>query len=117
MPFRLPGQKGNSSPKIGVGGGRPKAESNAIAGNEASNLPDDSKHRNMVMGAWHPLVVVGVAVYVAVAYAFWSHFRAYFDWSESLAITIKVTLNAGFLPLVLLIGLPVPFSSVRIVKI
>lgn len=42
------------------------------------------------MGVYSPLVVAGVAAYVVVAYVFWETFRAYFDWTESLAITIKV---------------------------
>lgn len=42
------------------------------------------------MGVYSPLVVAGVAAYVVVAYFFWETFRAYFDWTESLAITIKV---------------------------
>ncbi|CAM9260817.1 unnamed protein product, partial [Scytosiphon promiscuus] len=41
------------------------------------------------MGPLDPLVIAGVAMYVATAYAFWATFRSYFDWSESLAISFK----------------------------
>ncbi|CAM9441189.1 unnamed protein product, partial [Hapterophycus canaliculatus] len=42
-----------------------------------------------MMGPLDHLVIVGVVAYVATAYAFWGTFRAYFDWSESLAISMK----------------------------
>lgn len=35
-------------------------------------------------------MVAGVAVYVGLVYLYWDDFRAYFDWAESLAITVKV---------------------------
>lgn len=44
-----------------------------------------------IMGSLDPLVVAGVAAYVATAYAFWGIFREYFDWTESLAISFKVS--------------------------
>lgn len=44
-----------------------------------------------MMGPLDPLVMAGVAAYVATAYAFWGNFREYFDWSESLAISFKVS--------------------------
>lgn len=42
------------------------------------------------LGQLDPLVMAGVAVYVGTVYVFWESFRAYFDWSESLAISFIV---------------------------
>ncbi len=42
------------------------------------------------MGQLGPLVLAGVAAYVGVVYTFWGAFRAYFDWSESLALSFIV---------------------------
>lgn len=42
------------------------------------------------LGHLDALVLAGVALYVATVYAFWEPFRAYFDWSESLAISLIV---------------------------
>lgn len=41
-------------------------------------------------GQLDPLVLAGVALYVGTVYFFWESFRAYFDWSESLAISFIV---------------------------
>lgn len=43
-----------------------------------------------------PLVLVGVAAYVGVVYTFWGAFRAYFDWSESLALSFIVRRIASY---------------------
>lgn len=44
-------------------------------------------------GQLDPLVVAGVALYVGTVYALWQSFRAYFDWSESLAISFIVRIS------------------------
>ena len=36
------------------------------------------------------VVFVGMAGYVGLAYFYWELFRDYFDWLESLAVTLKV---------------------------
>ncbi|CAM9893505.1 unnamed protein product, partial [Ectocarpus sp. 8 AP-2014] len=55
-------------------------------GGGGGQKPKQGATRTMstMMGSLDPLVVAGVAVYVATAYAFWGIFREYFDWTESL---------------------------------
>lgn len=60
----------------------------AAKGGAGASAPSGGSVRTL--GQLDPLVVAGVALYVATVYAFWESFRAYFDWSESLAISFIV---------------------------
>ena len=48
------------------------------------------------VGKTEVAVVVGVAIYVGLAFVFWELFRGYFEWLESLAITLKVGWLVGW---------------------
>ncbi|CBN75128.1 expressed unknown protein [Ectocarpus siliculosus] len=61
----------------------------AIGGGGQKPKQGATRTVSTMMGSLDPLVVAGVAVYVATAYAFWGIFREYFDWTESLAISFK----------------------------
>eukprot|EP00752_Nemacystus_decipiens_P006848 g6150.t1 len=54
-------------------------------GDDFSSVPSGGGLR--VLGQLDPLVMAGVALYVGGVYVCWESFRAYFDWSESLAIS------------------------------
>lgn len=64
--------------------GRQTADGTKGAGADAESVPLHRRYHGL-------LVAAGVGVYVAVTYSFWGVFREYFDWTESLAITIRVS--------------------------